>query len=66
MKWTGLYLLGFVILIGGILTALWKIGVLASIGTFWTGVSVVIAIGVGIMSAVANCGVKENIQIDRG
>lgn len=66
MKWTGMYLLGFVILIGGILAALWKIGVLASMGTFWTGVSVVIAIGVGIMLAVANSGVKENIQIDKG
>ena len=66
MKWSGLYLLGFVILIGGILAALWKIGVLASIGTFWTGVGVVIAIGVGIMFSVAKSGVKENIQIDKG
>jgi hypothetical protein len=66
MKWTGLYLLGFVILVGGILAALWKIGVLASIGSFWTGVGVVIAVGMGIMFAVANSGLKENIQIDRG
>jgi hypothetical protein len=66
MKWTGLYLLGFVILVGGILATLWKIGVLASIGSFWTGVVVVIAVGMGIMFAVANSGLKENIQIDRG
>jgi hypothetical protein len=65
MKWTGLYLLGYVILIGGVLAALWKTGVLASIGTFWTVVGLVIAIGLGIMFAVANSGVKENIQIDR-
>jgi len=65
MKWTGLYLLGYVILIGGILAALWKTGVLASIGAFWTGVGLVIAIGLGIMFAVANSGVKENIQIDK-
>jgi uncharacterized membrane protein YccC len=65
MKWTGLYLLGYVFLMGGILAALWKIGVLASIGAFWTGVGIVIAIGLGIMVAVANSGVKENIQIDR-
>jgi len=65
MKWTGLYLLGYVFLMGGILAALWKIGVLASIGALWTGVGIVIAIGLGIMVAVANSGVKENIQIDR-
>ena len=66
MKWTGLYLLGFVILVGGILAALWKTGVLESIGAFWTGVGIVIMIGLGIMFAVANSGVKENIQIDKG
>jgi hypothetical protein len=65
MKWTALYLLGFVILIGGILAALWKTGVLESIGAFWTGVGIVITIGLGIMFAVANSGVKENIQIDK-
>jgi hypothetical protein len=66
MKWTGLYLLGYVILIGGILAALWKTGVLASVGAFWVGVGITIAIGMGVMFAVANSGVKENIQIDRG
>ena len=65
MKWTGLYLLGYVILMGGILAALWKTGVLASIGTFWTGVGIAIAAGLGIMIAVANSGAKQNIQIDR-
>jgi hypothetical protein len=66
MKWTALYLLGFVILIGGILAALWKTGVLESIGAFWTGVGIVITVGLGIMFAVANSGVKENIQIAKG
>ena len=66
MKWTALYLLGYVFLIGGILAALWKTDVLASIGVFWTGVGLVIALGLGIMFAVANSGVKENIQIDKG
>jgi hypothetical protein len=55
-----------VIFIGGVLLALWKSGILASVGTFWTAVGVVIAIGLGIMFAVANSGVKENIQIDKG
>ncbi len=65
MKWAGLYLVGFITLIGGVLAALWQMGVLASIGTTWTIIGVVILIGLGIMFAVANSGSKENIQIDR-
>ena len=65
MKWTAIYLLGYVILMGGLLAALWKLGVLASIGTTWTLIGVVIAIGIGIMLAVSSSGSKENIEIDR-
>ena len=65
MKWAGMYLAGFIILMGGLLAALWKMGILASIGTTWTVIGVVIAIGLGIMISVANSGSKENIQIDR-
>src|SRR5207248_4103736 len=65
MRWTGLYFLGFVIVIGGVLAAMWKSGVLQRIGTTWTIIGVVIAIGIGIMIAVANSGRKENIHIDR-
>ncbi|MEO7482094.1 MAG: hypothetical protein ABIT70_15895 [Sulfuriferula sp.] len=65
MKWAGMYLVGFVILIGGLLAALWKLGILASIGTTWTAIGVVIAIGFGIMIAVSHSGTKENIEIDR-
>lgn len=64
MKWTGIYLLGYCVLIGGVLAALWKLGVLENIGTAWTLIGVVIAIGFGIMIAVANSGTKENIEID--
>jgi hypothetical protein len=65
VKWAGMYLVGFVILIGGLLAALWKLGILASIGTTWTAIGVVIAIGFGIMIAVSHSGTKENIEIDR-
>ena len=65
MKWTNMYLLGFLVLIGGVLAALWKLGILANIGTTWTVIGVVIAIGFGIMIAVSNSGTKENIEIDR-
>ena len=65
MKWTGMYLLGYVILIGGLLAALWKLGILATIGTTWTLIGVMIAIGIGIMISVSSSGTKESIEIDR-
>jgi hypothetical protein len=65
MKWTGMFFLGFVVLLGGVLAALWKVGVLASIGPAWTLIAVVIVVGFGIMIAVSNSGTKENISIDR-
>jgi hypothetical protein len=65
MKWAGMYLVGFVLLVAGILAALWKLGLLAGISTTWAVIGVVILIGIGIMISVANSGTKENIQIDR-
>jgi ABC-type uncharacterized transport system permease subunit len=65
MKWTGLYLIGYSILIIGLLAALWKAGVLASIGAGWTMIGVLISIGIGIMIAVTHSGNRENIEIDR-
>lgn len=65
MKWAGMYLVGFIFLIGGFLAALWQLGILASIGATWTLIGVVIAVGLGIMVSVSNSGSKENIQIGR-
>lgn len=65
MKRTGIYLAGYVILIGGLFAALWKMGVLSTIGTAWTFIVVVIAIGVGIMLVVTHSGSNENIEIGR-
>jgi hypothetical protein len=65
MKWAGMYLVGFIVLVGGVLAALWKLGILANIGTTWTVIGVVIVIGFGIMISVSNSGSKENIEIDR-
>jgi hypothetical protein len=65
MKWAGMYLFGFLILLGGIAAALWHLGVLQNIGMTWTVIGVVILIGFGIMIAVSNSGTKENIEIDR-
>ena len=41
-----------------------RLGVLASIGGFWTGVGVAMVIGLGIMVAVSR-GLKSNIEIKR-
>ena len=65
MKWTGMYLLGYVILVGGVLAALWKLGILGTVGTTWTLIGVVIAIGLGIMISVSSSGTKESIEIGR-
>ena len=65
MKWAGMYFVGFVLLVGGILAALWKLGLLASVSATWIVIGVVILMGIGIMISVANSGTKENIQIDR-
>lgn len=65
MKWAGMYLVGFVVVVGGLLAALWKLGILQNIETTWIVIGVVILMGLGIMFAVANSGTKENISIDR-
>jgi hypothetical protein len=65
MKWAGMYLVGFVLLVGGILAALWKMGLLAGISATWWVIGIVILVGIGIMVSVAHSGTKENIQIDR-
>lgn len=65
MKWAGMYLTGYLILIGGVFAALWKLGILQTIDTTWIVIGVAILIGMGIMISVANSGTKENIQIDR-
>ena len=63
MKWMGIYLLGYVILMGGIIAALWQAGILGQIGPTWTTIGIVIAIGLGIMVAVTS-GSKKSIDID--
>jgi hypothetical protein len=65
MKWAGLYFFGFVLLIGGVLAALWKLGILQNIDTSWIVIGVVILAGLGIMISIANSGSKQNIEIDR-
>ena len=65
MKWAGMYFFGFVLLIGGVLAALWKLGILQNVDTTWIVIGVVILAGVGIMVSISNSGTKQNIEIDR-
>jgi hypothetical protein len=65
MKWANLYFLGYVVLLAGIVAALWKVGALARVGAGWTAIGIVIAVGIGIMVSVASSGHKESIQIEK-
>lgn len=64
MKWMGIYLLGYVVLMAGIFAGLWKMGILDSIGSTWTLIAVVIAVGIGIMVAVSSSGEKKTVDVD--
>lgn len=64
MKWMQMYLVGYVIVLGGVIAALWKTGVIERVGAGWTAIGLVIAIGLGVMVAVANSGTKETVEID--
>ena len=64
MKWMQMYLLGYAIVLGGLVAALWKMGVIERVGPAWTAIGLVIAIGIGFMISVANSGKKETVEID--
>jgi hypothetical protein len=65
MKWMQMYLVGYVIVLGGLVAALWKMGVIERVGTGWTAIGIVIAIGLGFMISVSNSGSKETVEIDQ-
>lgn len=53
MKFINMYLVGYVVLIIGIVLALWKTGVLEHISGVWIAIGVVVAIGLGVMMSVS-------------
>jgi len=65
MKWMQMYMVGFVIVLGGVFAAMWKLGVIERVGAGWTAIGIVIAIGLGVMVSIANSGKKETLEIDR-
>jgi hypothetical protein len=54
MRFLKLYLIGYFILLFGAAWALWQSGVLRQIPGVWIAIAAVIAIGLGIMLAVAS------------
>ena len=64
MKWMSIFFVGYLIMLAGIVAALWQAGILAQIGGTWTAIGVVIALGLGIMVAVSRGGQKQTIDID--
>jgi len=54
MKFLKLYLVGYFVLLIGAGMALWQAGVLDDIPPIWLAIGIVIAIGFGIMLAVAS------------
>jgi len=65
MKWAATYFLGYLLLLAGVFAALWKIGVLKNVSGVWMAIGAVIAVGFGLMVAVANSGRKETIEIEK-
>ena len=65
MKWMQMYMVGFVIVLGGVIAAMWKLGVIERVGAGWTAIGIVIAIGLGFMISVSNSGNKETVEIDQ-
>ena len=63
MKSMRMYLVGYVILLGGLIAALWKLGVLERVGSVWTSIGLVIAIGLGVMLSVS-VGETKTVEVD--
>ena len=53
MKFINMYLVGYVVLIIGIVLALWKTGILEHISGVWIAIGAVVAIGLGVMMSVS-------------
>jgi hypothetical protein len=52
MRFVHLYLIGYFILLIGAGYALWNAGVLVRVNAMWLAISIIIAVGLGIVLAV--------------
>ena len=53
MRFINMYLIGYFILLGGAVAALWYGGVLSHVSPVWVVIGLVIAVGLGIMLSVS-------------
>jgi hypothetical protein len=65
MNRMGVFFIGYVIVLIGIVAALWHGGILDRIGGIWTAIGVLIALGLGVMFAVSAGGARSTIDIER-
>ncbi len=54
MRFLTLYLVGYFLLLLGAVLALWQSGILTEIPGAWLAIGAIVAIGIGIMLAVAS------------
>ena len=54
MKFINMYLIGYVVLLVGIVLALWKMNVLEHISGVWIAIGLVVAVGLGVMMSVSS------------
>ena len=54
MKFINMFLAGYVILVAGVVLALWRLHVLQHMAAIWIVVGVLVAIGVGVMMSVSS------------
>ena len=53
MRFVGVYLIGYFLLVLGALAALWYGGALRQISALWVLIGLIIAVGLGIMLAIS-------------
>ena len=54
MKFIHLFLVGYFVLVLGVTMALWQTGILKRMSPIWIVIGVIVAVGIGIMSAVSS------------
>lgn len=54
MKFINMYLIGYVVLLVGIVLALWKMNVLEHVSGVWIAIGLVVAVGLGVMMSVSS------------
>jgi hypothetical protein len=54
VRFIHLFLVGYFIVVVGVVLALWQTGMLARVAPIWMAIGVLVAVGVGIMMAVSS------------